>query len=152
MHRAGLLVTVKASLASEAEWLHVMAFSLWAESALVLQTVWGRGAPLLFGPAATLAEGVTGKVSFIKISPMPCPLNYALSHEPWGDACLLVGPYASCSGEPHLSTVGGGGKVSTAGSCSGPPPDTKQLLSVWTRARRKERQGAGRPPALGLGS
>lgn len=109
MHRAGLLVTVKASLASEAEWLHVMAFGLRAESALVLQTVWGRGAPLLFGPAATLAEGVTGKVSFIKISPMPCPLNYALSHEPWGDACLLVGPYASCSGEPHLSTVGGKG-------------------------------------------
>lgn len=71
-------------------------------------------------------EGQRQSVSHEDI-PKSCPLNHASSHKLWADACLLVGPYASCSGELHLSALGKR-HVFIAGRCSGPPFDIKQWL------------------------
>ena len=99
----------RGSLACGAEGLKVMAVSLWAECILaagVIRTERGGEKPhQLFGLGALTAEGQRQSVLHKDI-PKSCPLNHALSHKLWGDACLLVGPYASCSGELHLSTVG----------------------------------------------
>lgn len=74
--------------------------------------VWGRpfcrlpGAGLcLLGPAADW-QRITGEVSFPKTALIPCPLNHALPHKPWGNASLLVRPHACALRMLHLSAVG----------------------------------------------